>query len=61
MIKRNSLAIWCLLVASALPMLGAMEVSICPALTVEHKGDQDALFRAYEDLFVERLNEWQFV
>ena len=47
--------------ASALPMQGEMEVSICPAMTVQHKGDQDALFRAYEDLFVKRLDEWPFV
>ena len=38
-----------------------MELSICPAITVQHKGDQDALFRSYEDLFVNRLDEWQFV
>ena len=42
-------------------MKGAMELSICPAITVQHKGDQDALFRSYEDLFVNRLDEWQFV
>lgn len=47
--------------ASALSVQGEMKVSICPAITVEHKGDQDTLFRAYEDLFVERLDEWQFV
>ena len=38
-----------------------MELSICPAMTFKHKGGEDELFRAYEDLFVERLDEWQFV
>jgi len=61
-LKRMSVAavaLFCL-VASLLTAEGAMELSICPAMTAEHKGEED-LFRAYEELFVDRLDEWQFV
>jgi len=49
-----------LLAAPVLAAEGAMELSVCPAMTAEHKGEED-LFRAYEELFVDRLDEWQFV
>lgn len=61
MIKRSLFVIGCLLGASAYAAAGAMELSICPAMTFNHKGGEEELFRAYEDLFVERLDEWQFV
>ena len=38
-----------------------MRLPICPAITTEHKGNLDALFRTYEDLFIERFDEWPFV
>ena len=50
-----------LFAASAFAAEGEMELSICPAMTAERKGGEDGLFRAYEELFVERLDEWQFV
>jgi len=50
-----------LFAASAFAAEGAMEISICPAMTAERKGGEEELFRAYEELFVERLDEWQFV
>lgn len=61
MIKKSLFVFCCLLMLSALPVKGAMELSVCPALTVQHKGDQEALFRSYEDLFVTRLDEWPYV
>ena len=50
-----------LLAGSVFAAEGAMELSICPAMTEVHKGGASELFRAYEELFVERLDEWQFV
>lgn len=61
MIKKSLLVFCCTLMVSALPMKGAMELSVCPAITVQHKGDQEALWRAYEDLFVTRVDEWPYV
>jgi len=55
-----AVALLCL-AASVLAAEGAMEISICPAITAEHKGEEEELFRAYEELFIERLDEWQFV
>jgi len=38
-----------------------MQLSICPAITTGQKGDEETVFRCFEDLFEHRLDEWSYV
>lgn len=39
----------------------SMKISICPAITLDRKGDTEAFTRCFEDLFVDKTDQWQYV
>jgi len=38
-----------------------MKVTICPAITTNQKESPEAVFKAFEDMFMTRTDEWKFV